>query len=163
MIEFWDAYDENRSLLDHKLIRGNPIPNGEYHLVVNIFIVTENGEILVTRRHPDKPFPLFWECTGGSVTAGEDSITGAIREVEEEIGLSLSAEKFKLVKSERRHNDFLDTYLVITDIDLTELKLQDEEVIDAKLVSYEEYKNMHIQGFLVPNLDYFYKIYESRE
>lgn len=163
MIEFWDAYDETRNQLDHKLIRGNPIPKGEYHLVVNIFIITENGDILVTQRHPDKPFALLWECTGGSVTSGEDSVTGAIREVEEEIGLTLPAEKFKLVKSERRYNDFLDTYLVITNIDLTKLKLQDEEVIDAKLVSYEEYKNMHKQGFLVPSLDYFYEIYESRE
>lgn len=160
-MEYWDAYDGDRNLLGHTLIRGEPIPDGEYHLVVNIFIVNTNGDILLTQRHPDKHFPLMWECTGGSVTAGEDSLNGAMREVEEEIGLTLPPDKFKLVDSKRRHNDFLDTYLVIHDVHITELKLQPTEVVDSKWVPFDEYKLMHEQGLVVQSLNYFYGIYNK--
>ena len=163
-MELWDAYDSDRKPLGHTLIRGAQkpkFPNGEYHIVVNIFIVNSKGEILMTRRHPDKHFPLMWECTGGSVTAGEDSLTGAVREVSEEIGLTLSSDKFKLVESVRRESDFLDTYLVIADVDINELTYQPEEVIDGKWVTFDEYKTMWEQGLSVPNLNYFFEIYKN--
>lgn len=162
-MELWDSYDCNRQPLNHTLVRGEPIPNGEYHIVVNVFIVNNKGEILLTQRHPDKHFPLYWECTGGSATVGEDSLIGAVREVEEEIGLSLSSDKFKLVDTQRRKNDFLDSYLVITDVDIHKLKLQPEEVVDAKFVTFDEYISMWNQGLLVPNLNYFINIYKGRD
>lgn len=43
--------------------------------------------------------PLKWECVGGSVLKGEDSLTGALRETKEEVGLSLDPEFGKLVRS----------------------------------------------------------------
>lgn len=162
-MELWDAYDSNRQLLGHTLVRGESIPDDEYHIVVNIFIVNNNGDILLTQRHPDKHFPLYWECTGGSVTAGEDSLTGAMREVEEEIGLKLAPDKFKLVDTQCRKNDFLDSYLVIEDVDITKLKLQLEEVVDVKFVTFDEYKSMWNLGLLVPNLNYFFNIYKGRD
>lgn len=39
----------------------------------------------------------MWECVGGSVLAGEDSLTGAVREVKEEVGLELAPEQGILV------------------------------------------------------------------
>ena len=163
-VELWDAYDINRKPLGYTLIRGSQKPkfsDGEYHIVVNIFIVNTNGEILLTQRHPDKHFPLLWECTGGSVTTGEDSLTGAMREVEEEIGLTLPPEKFKLVESVRRESDFLDTYLVITDVDIVSLTYQPEEVIGGKIVTFDEYKSMWEQALIVPSLSYFFEIYTN--
>ena len=161
MAELWDAYDVNRKPLGHTLIRGNPIPDDEYHIVVCVFIVNHNGDILLTQRHPDKPFPLAWESTGGSVVAGEDSLIGAFREVEEEIGLTLPLEKFTLVKTKIRKSDFLDTYLVIEDIDITSLKLQPEEVVDAKWVTFDEYMIIVKEGPLCEYLSAFIEIYQN--
>jgi Predicted NTP pyrophosphohydrolase len=161
MAELWDAYDINRKPLGHTLIRGDKIPDGEYHLVVCVFIVNSNGDILLTQRHPDKPFPLAWESTGGSVVAGENSLIGAMREVEEEIGLTLPLEKFTLVKTKIRKSDFLDTYLVIHDVDITSLKLQPTEVVDAKLVTFDEYITIVNEGPLAEYLIDFFEIYQN--
>ena len=41
----------------------------------------------------------MWECIGGSVVKGEDSLNGALRETQEEIGLILAPEDGKMVHS----------------------------------------------------------------
>lgn len=49
----------------------------------------------MTQRHPDKPWGLKWECSGGSVLAGESVIEGVQRELREETGIILSEDKLK--------------------------------------------------------------------
>ena len=34
----------------------------------------------------------MWECVGGSVVKGEDSLQGAVRETKEEVGIDLNPE-----------------------------------------------------------------------
>lgn len=57
--EIWDAYDSNGKKLDYDLYRdrANLIPEGVYHIVVEIYTVTKDKEILVTQRHPKKHTP----------------------------------------------------------------------------------------------------------
>ncbi|MED4554797.1 NUDIX domain-containing protein [Lysinibacillus capsici] len=69
---------------------------------MHIWIRNNKGEFLLTKRHPNKHYPHLWECPGGSIVTGESSLDGAIREVEEEIGISLLRTNGQLVKSERR-------------------------------------------------------------
>ena len=118
MEELWDMYNENREKLNKLHVRGVEIPRGEYHIVVNIWIVNDMNKIIITKRHSEKPWPLKWECTGGSVVAGEDSFTGALREVEEEIGIKLNPNNGKLIKTIKRENDFKDTYLFKENINI---------------------------------------------
>lgn len=97
-MELWDLYNERWELTGRDHIRGEEIPQGYYHLVVHIWIRNSKGEYLISQRSADRPtFPLIWECVGGSVTKGEDSLTGALRETQEEVGLTLSPEDGKLV------------------------------------------------------------------
>ena len=81
MKEVWDLYDAKGNKTGYTLVRGRPIPEGCYHLVVSVWIINNRGEYLLSQRHPDKPYPLRWECTGGAVLSGEDSLGGALREV----------------------------------------------------------------------------------
>ncbi len=77
----------NRSISSGKIIRGEEVPHGYYHLVVHIWIRNSKGEYLISQRSADRPTcPLMWECVGGSVIKGEDSLTGALRETREEVG-----------------------------------------------------------------------------
>ena len=90
-MELWDLYNERRELTGRDHIRGEEVPQGFYHLVVHIWIRNSKGEYLISQRSADRPaYPLMWECVGGSVTKGEDSLTGALRETKEEVGLTLS-------------------------------------------------------------------------
>ena len=79
MKEVWDLYDAKGNKTGYTLVRGRPIPEGCYHLVVSVWIINNRGEYLLSQRHPDKPYPLRWECTGGAVLSGEDSLGGALR------------------------------------------------------------------------------------
>ena len=69
--ELWDAYDREGNPLGFDLVRGEPVPEGVYHLVVEIFAVTADGRVLITQRHPDKAWGGRWEYTGGAVVKGE--------------------------------------------------------------------------------------------
>ncbi len=43
----------------------------EYHIVTDIWTINLEGKLLLTQRHPDKTFGLWWECTGGSAKVGK--------------------------------------------------------------------------------------------
>ena len=109
MAEYWDIFDMDRRSTGRQHLRGTPMADGDYHLVVNIWVVNSAGQVLLTQRHPDIPFGLKWACTGGSAITGEDTLTAALRETREEIGLEILPQQMVLVAQERRLHSFLDT------------------------------------------------------
>lgn len=158
MAEYWDLYDSERKPLGKLHRRGDEIPAGEYQLVVEIWTRDDAGRFLISRRHPEKPWGLFWECTGGSVVAGEDSLTGAQRELEEELGIHAEPEQLKYVFTSvnvRNTNSIYDVYEVRWNGDASRLSLQEGEVVDAKWVRFEELCAMYDEGKVVPQLGYF--------
>ena len=50
MTEIWNAYDLNRNQLPHLLVRGEKIPEGQFHLCVNVLVRHLDGDILFMRR-----------------------------------------------------------------------------------------------------------------
>lgn len=161
MAEYWDLYDDNRMPTGKTHIRGIPLIAGQYHLVVQAWVYNSRGEILLTRRHPNKHWPLYWECTGGSVTAGEDSLTGMCRELSEEIGVDARPEELRLIRSIKRRNDFFDEYIMKRDCEISQLRLQPTEVIDAKWASQSTLREMFARGEIIPWLDYIFEYYEK--
>lgn len=155
MQELWDLYDENRNPLGRIHVRGVPLKEGEYHLVVDIWTITPDGRILIDKRHPDKPWGGLWECSGGSVTAGEDSLTGAIRELEEEIGIKANTDELILIGTFLSADSIVDTYVLIKDVELRNLVFQKEEVTDAKFVTFSELEDLIASNlFAVKNIRY---------
>ena len=145
MEEFFDIYDENRNFLGRSENRKTyKFKKGEYHIVADGYIFNSNNQLLITRRAPNKTFPYQWEGSGGSVVAGEKSIDGIIREIKEEIGLDI--EKNELV--------FYDQYK-IEDEKSPRFREQEDEVMDAKWVTLEEYKAMLKNNEIVPILNFY--------
>lgn len=148
--ELWDIYDENRCITGRQHRRGEPLQNGEYHLVVHVWIVNSRGQFLLTKRSPNKGFPNMWETTGGSALAGDDSLTAALREVKEETGLALKEENGHMVLSARKSDYFRDVWLFRQEFDLEEVTLQEGETTDKMYADKNLVLQLKQDGMLVP-------------
>lgn len=148
--ELWDIYDENRQLTGRLQRRGDPMQEGDYHLSVHVWMQNSRGEFLITQRSPNKGYPLMWESTGGSALTGDDSLTAALREVEEETGLQLKKENGKVLLSLKRTNDFCDVWYFRQDFDLKDVVLQEGETVDKKYATAGEIIAMRDRGEFVP-------------
>ena len=148
--ELWDVYDSHRQLTGRTHRRGDPLPHGDYHLAVHVWIRNSRGEYLLTKRAPNKGFPNMWECSGGSALAGDDSPTAAMREVKEETGLTLKPENGICLMQLAREDNFCDVWLFRQDFDLDEVVLQPGETCDAMYATEETIRDMYREGTLVP-------------
>ena len=148
--ELWDVYDSERNLTGRKHRRGDPLPKGDYHLVVVACLQNSKGEILITKRAPSKGYPNLWECLGGSAVAGDDSLTAVIRETKEESGLDVKPENGKLALTLYGVDYFFDIWLFRQDFDIDDVVLQENETVDAKYASVDEIREMVKNGEFVP-------------
>lgn len=160
--EMWDVLDEHRRPTGRTHRRGDAMPAGEYHLVIQAWIRNARGEYLLTRRAPNKGFSLLWETTGGSAVSGDDSLGAAIREVREETGLILNPENASLVATQRRQEDFCDVWLFRQEFDLNKIALQPGETCGAMAASREKILELHRRNALVP-YDSLEKLLERME
>ena len=148
--ELWDVYDENRNLTGRLHRRGDPMKNGDYHLVVHVWMMNSKGQFLLTKRSPYKGFPNMWESTGGSALAGDDSLTAALREVREETGLTLDPQRGECVLRYRIDNYFRDVWLFRQDFDLKDVVLQPGETVDKMYADKAAILDMVEKGAFVP-------------
>lgn len=141
-MEYWDLYDANRNQLGRTIKRGDSFAEGEYYVCCEVWIQNSEGKFLMTQRHPDKKAGGLWEFTGGGVLAGETTKQAAVRELEEELGVSVDESELILLEVYQKKNYFMDIYVVKKDLNVENLVLQPEEVVDVKWVSDEEILRM---------------------
>ena len=163
--EIWDLYNEKRELTGRDQVRGEEIPQGYYHLVVHVWIRNRCGKYLISQRSADRPtHPLKWECVGGSVLKGEDSLTGALRETKEEVGLSPVPEDGKIVRSTIgrivngiRFSDIVDVWLFPYDGPVSLETATTKEVAQIAWLDRQQIKELFDQGDFVDTLGYFFE------
>lgn len=163
--EIWDLYNEKRELTGRDQVRGEEIPQGYYHLVVHVWIRNRCGKYLISQRSADRPtHPLKWECVGGSVLKGEDSLTGALRETKEEVGLSLEPKDGKIVHSTIgrivngvRFSDIVDVWLFPYDGPVSLETATTKEVAQIAWLDRQQIKELFDQGDFVDTLGYFFE------
>ena len=158
MEEILDMYDSNKIKTSKKYIRGsNNLKENEYVIVVEVLILNSKNEILLSQRAGSKKLnPLKWETTQGSVKNGEDSKMAAVRELKEELGISINKETlnyFKTIKDEEEHI-FKDMFWTKENIDLKEIKFTDDEVIGVKWVTFDELDKMSKTNQLASNMNF---------
>ena len=163
-LEIWDLYTIERIKTNKTHNRGDEIPKGFYHIGVEILTIIDSKKILLTQRHRDKHFGLFWECTGGSLIKDEISIEGAIRELHEEIGLVVEPDELNFVSEYLSEDTIYDVYVTYQKKScLGNLKLQEEEVVDFQCVSFEEFNFLLANEVVVPKLKYFNNLIEDNK
>lgn len=148
--ELWDVYDAQRNLTGRFHTRGKYLAEGDYHLVVHIWMQNQEGKFLITKRSPNKGYPNTWETTGGSALAGDDSLTAALREVREETGLSLDPGKGERVITYRGTDYFADVWLFRQDFDLQDVVLLEGETCDVMYASADEIRELDRKELFVP-------------
>ena len=154
-MELWDLLDKDRNPLGltHPRGRQYPMPPHTYHTVVSVFTVDRENRLLLTLRAPTKGmYPGYWEFTGGSGVAGEDSLTSAWRELSEETGIAVPKDELTLLGTLREPSAFMDCYLCRLDQlgeDVT-IALQEGETVDSKWVTFCEFETMIHKGLIPP-------------
>lgn len=139
-MELRDLYDENKNLTGETIYKGQNVPKGRYYITVVIFIQNNKNEFLLQKRVKDKDGK--WATTGGHPVSGETSKQGIITEIKEELGINVVEENVELFKTIKTEDDFVDIYYLKEDIDINEIKIQKEEVEDAKWATIEEIQKM---------------------
>ena len=149
----------NRKELTGETCERNAVPDGKYRLSIHIWIVNDKNEILIQQRSANrKKFPNMWTNTGGACIAGETSIETVFRELKEELDITPSVDNLELIASYKREKDYVDVWVLKQNINITDLKFNDNEVQDAKWVTVEEWKKLLIEEQAVKSsTDYFFK------
>ena len=132
-MELLDIYDGDYNKTGKTAERGKPMEKGEYFLIVDVWIINSAGELLISKRTPEtEPEPDKWQPTCGCAIAGDDSVSAALREVKEELGLALDPEKGRLVKRYKAWGcAFIDVWLFRQDVDINQVVLQPGETDDV--------------------------------
>lgn len=158
-MELWDLYTEDRKLIGIDHVRGELMPAHTYHLVVHVWIRNSDGKYLISQRAANRlQYPLQYECTGGSVVKGENSIDGAIREVKEEVGIELSPNCGHILFTKVRHqfNDILDVWLFAYDGAVNLSQATTYEVAKVCWMTREEIQKLFDDKQFVETLHYFF-------
>lgn len=165
MTEFWDIVDEHGNKTGRLHERGKPMKQGEYHLSISVWIINSRGEFLISQRTPTKIAPNMWETTEGSAIAGEDSLSAAIRETNEELGVILEQKNGKIFKSYTYPHSsgdgaaYINVWVFQQDVDILTVKLQPEETSNAIWASKEMIKQMISNGTFI-NFSYIDELFK---
>ena len=165
-MEIWDLYDASGCLLNRTHIRGDELPDDGYHKVVHVWIKNSENKILISQRSAKRiSNPLKFECVGGSVIAGEDSLKAALRETKEEVGIDLNKENGKIIYSKTRgiidgqkFNDIMDVWLFEYDGEVLLSNATTDEVESVCWLSINEVLKYFEDEKMVKSLDYFFDI-----
>lgn len=145
-MELNDVYDKDRRLTGHTHRRGTHWRKGEYGFVVCVWVYDGKGNVLLTRRAPEKSFPGTWENSGGAVQAGENSLQAITRELYEETGIQADQAEFELISSTTDKCIHYDFYCLKRDIPISQVVLQPGETDAVRWVSFSQVHDMIARG-----------------
>lgn len=151
MTEILDLYDKNMHRTGQTVQRGKRMPAGSYLLLVSIMTVNSRGELLLTRRSPEKRYAGRWEITGGCVQTGESAAEGACRELQEETGICVQPGELTDCGTAQRSGYFHAFFLIHKDVPADEIRLQPGETDAAKWVTPAEFLEMAEQRLMIPH------------
>ena len=161
-MEYWDVYDKKGKWRRRVIKKGERLKNDEYHIIVEGWILRDDGNFIIQRRALDKKsFAGMWYCSaGGSVISRETPKEGMVREFKEELGIDISEDELSLKRIITEKNTIFYIYLVRKNISLDEITLQEEEVMDVDLADPSKIKKM-VEDKTFIGLDYYEKFFKG--
>lgn len=154
-LELFDIADEDGNCTG--LVRERSIVHelGTWHRTVHIWVIRykENGfDVLLQKRSKNKDsFPECYDISSaGHMHAGDGYLESAIRELQEELGIEAKPQELKSIGYHRGIDDtefygrpflnheYSEVFVYCENIDINQLKLQNEEVESVMWLDYEE-------------------------
>ncbi len=179
MDELVDILDAEGNFTGQAAKKSEAHKHGLFHGTVHVWFYTKNAQLLLQQRGKEKDtYPLLWDVSvAGHIGAGEIVETSAIREVSEEIGLEITKDELQKIgvfKSvQKHHNDLMDcefhhTYLCELKMPLSNLKKQDSEVNDLKLIpllqfSEETWGMANLAKYVPHEMEYYKTVIKAIE
>jgi len=151
-MEVFDLYTADREQTGRTMVRGEPVPDGFYRLVIHVCIFDPEGRMLIQQRQPfKKGWPNLWDISvGGCAVSGESSRTAAERETAEELGLPVDLSGIRPTMTIHWEHGFDDYYILTQPVDLQSLRLQFEEVKAVRWATRKEILQMIDDGQFIP-------------
>lgn len=141
--EICDVYDVYGNRTGETFVRGCPLKNGQYVMVVDVWIVNSRDEILIQKRSAQKKdLPNTWATHSGCVQAGETALEACIREPGEEIGITILPQQVHKLNRKIRGKLLSENFVVEQDFDISNAVLQEEEVSDVMWATVGQLKQM---------------------
>ena len=130
-----------------------------YHKAVWIWIKNDNGQLLVQKRAlTKKKSPGKWDMpSAGHVDAGETPLNTCVRETKEELGINASENDFIFLKQiiNKKGWELAQVYLLKTNVNENEIKIQSEEVAEVKWLNYTDFvKLLYSEDFCTHSKEY---------
>ncbi len=176
MSELIDVLDENGIKTGRVVTREEVHCEGLWHQIAVVVVLDKDNRILLQQRSENKQTnPGKWDiAAAGHVDAGEDAITTAKRELEEEVGIEADNLQFLLsYNKESRYEwrgkelldrQFFDCFLLrVVEVDVKNLKLQGSEVQAVKLCTLLEFEDMVTSGVMMNRMPLYEKVMKIME
>ncbi len=172
MDELVDILDVHGNLTGKTIMKSEAHKLGIFHPTVHVWFYTKDHNILLQQRGKKKDtFPLLWDASvAGHIGAKEPIEEAAVREVQEEIGITISKlvlKKIGVFKSIQKHHEklidceFHHTFITELKVSLEKLLKQKSEVEQLKLTSLlqfsEETWGLAAPKNYVPHSSEYYK------
>jgi len=151
-MEMLDIFDEQGNPTGQAKDRFSVHRDGLWHRSVHVWIMNSRGKLLIQRRSAGKvDNPNKWDISAaGHVAAGDTPIDTAVREIAEELGVTVKPKQLQLLftipqqshRPDYINNEWNDVYLIRTDLDVDALTLQKEETAAVKFVSVDELRRL---------------------
>lgn len=153
-MEYIDVLDENGVKTGEVVSRKEIHQRGLWHRAIVIAIINEKNEVLLQQRSVNKEKNAgLWDISvAGHISTGQDAISAAAREINEEVSVGIKAKvsitDFRYMFSYRVSQKFADDYVenqfydffILRKSGLREkdIMIQKSEVQDAKFVSLQK-------------------------
>ena len=147
-MDYLDVLDEHGDYTGRVEARDVCHKEGLWHRAVVLFLVNSKNEVLLQKRSASKKlWPNMWDVTaGGHVLAGEFGFEAAIREMKEELGIEVNQSEILFLegvvtsncKGEIQNNHFNEYFVCQKEVEIENIKIQEEEVAEVRWFSKEE-------------------------
>jgi len=148
MDEKFDVLNEQGEFTGKTATREECHKKGLWHRAVYAFVIDDNKNILLQKRSANKKlWPNLWDVTvGGHVDSGELGRQALIREAKEELGIDINDNDIKYLVGSTSINEqgdiinkhFNECYIITKSINISDIKIQEEEVSEVKYFSKDE-------------------------